>query len=255
MWNKIAPLALLIATVSTTPSFAVETVRVGLAHFPPFVIYEMKKGISGIAVEMIDVMNKFQSKYRFEKIATSPMRKIRDFENGRYDISMFDNIDWGWRGLPVDVSEVFLKGGEIYIALKEPKRGQEFFSDFENKRMIGVLGYHYGFAGFNSNTAYLRKTFNMTLTTSNLGSINMILAGNRGDIAVVTSSFINKYLLKHPKAKKRLLLSKKVDQEYDHTFILRKGIGLNIEELNRLLGDMKNAGVLRPLWRFIEGAD
>jgi len=33
---------------------------------------------------------------------------------------MFDNLAWGWSGYNVDSSEVFLRGGEVYIAKAEP---------------------------------------------------------------------------------------------------------------------------------------
>jgi hypothetical protein len=36
--------------------------------------------------------------------------------------------------------------------------------DFNNNNMIGILGFHYGFANFNSGEDYLIKEFNMMLT-------------------------------------------------------------------------------------------
>ncbi len=68
----------------------------------------------------------------------------------------------------------------------------------------------------------------MQLTKSNLGSILMVISGNRGDIAVVTKSFLGKYLRENPEQRKKLLVSKKMDQEYQLAIIIRQGIGQGI---------------------------
>lgn len=141
-----------------------------------------------------------------------------------------------------------MRGGEIYIAPAEPGKGQEYFDNFKNKRIVGIKGYHYGFANFNSDPEYLIKNFNMELTPSNAGSIKMILAGNRGDIAVVTRSYLAMYLNEHPSDRDKLLLSTKLDQVYQHRIILRRNIQITIGEINGLLTALKNNGKLDVLW-------
>lgn len=242
-----------------SPVSAVQVVKVGVYHFPPFMVVrgtqssstDQVQAASGVIIEMLQAMNAFQDEYHFETFITSPRRRFTDFREGMYDVSMFDSLAWGWEGLPVEATNVFLRGGEVYIAQSKPGRGQEFFSSFEDKRMIGVLGYHYGFAAFNADSDYLRKKFKMQLTPSNLGSIRMILAGNRGDIAVVTKSFLAQYLGNHPEHRDELLISERMDQEYHHTIIVRKGVSPGAGELNSLLESMRQAGKLQPLWQSI----
>lgn len=191
-------------------------------------------------MELLNYMNTVQSTYKFEPVQTSTMRKIRDFKNGSYDLGFFDNLKWGWDKADVDASQVYMRGKEIYIAKKKPGRTEDYFTDFTGKSMVGMLGYHYGFANFNADASYLRKKYNMQTSTSNEGSIKMILH-DRGDIAVVSDAFLNWYLITHPEARAKILISKKVDQHYLLTAIVRKNIRPSVQEINTLLSKFKQS--------------
>jgi ABC-type amino acid transport substrate-binding protein len=238
---------LLFAIFLTAPSVhARDKVFVGVAHFPPYIINEGGT-VGGLAMEMLALMNAEQSNYEFVALPTLPTTRHKIFDLGRYDMSMFDNLDWGWKGRDVEASEVYLRGGEIYITRAEPGKDQTYFDSFKNKKMVGIEGYHYAFADFNSDPTYLTNNFNIELTRSNEGSIQMILAG-RGDIAVVTKAYLGMYLNDHPEDREKLLLSTKYDQTYQHRIILRRNIKLTIAEINALLASLTQSGKLDALW-------
>ncbi len=242
----VAALLIVIAPLSLSK----EVVKVGLAHFPPY-IEAREENISGLAIDMIKLMNLHQSDYEFIPVRTTAATRHREFSAGRHDMSLFDNLAWGWKDYDVEATNVYLTGCEVYIASAEPGRDQSFFTDFENKKMIGMLGYHYGFAGFNSDLEYLRTIYKMELTQSNWGSIKMVLAKNRGDIAVVTKAFLNQYLRTYPEHRSKLLISTKKDQEYRFVSVIRKGIRPTVTELNTLFSTLENNGSLPALWRTI----
>lgn len=225
-----------------------EVIRVGLAHFPPY-IEARDAPVRGLAADMLTLMNGAQNLYEFVPVITNAAVRHREFSVGRHDMSMFDNLNWGWSGYEVDATQVYLTGGEVYIAQAMPDRDESFFGDFEHKKMIGMLGYHYGFAGYNANIEYLRTTYQMELTQSNRGSIQMVLAGNRGDIAVVTKAFLNQYLDRHPHLRPKLLISRKLDQEYRFSMVIRRGIRPTVDELNALLDELNANGQLPALWK------
>ncbi|MFV1874067.1 MAG: substrate-binding periplasmic protein [Oleiphilus sp.] len=237
----------LLTFISISSAQPREKILVGVAHFPPFIVNENGK-VGGLAMDMIKLMNAQQSKYEFIALPTLSNTRHKIFDLGRYDMSMFDSLDWGWEGREVDASDIYLEGGEVYITQAIPGRTQAYFDDFKGKSLVGIEGYHYAFANFNSDPDFLSTRFNMKLTRSNLGSIEMILAGNRGDIAVVTKSYLGLYLNNHPAAKDKLLISSHFDQRYQHRIILRRGISLTITEVNALLSALKNSGKLAPLW-------
>lgn len=209
-------------------------VKVGATEFPPYIIITEDGKVRGIIDETINYMNSIQQDYKFVASPAAAMRRHENFKKNVFDISFFDSIEWGWAKDQVQVSDVFMRGKEVYIARAIPGRDESYFQDLKNKTMVGMLGYHYGFTNFNSDPVYLRKNFNMQLTTSNESSIKMILY-ERGDIAVVSDAYLNWYLSQHPQAKEKLLISKKIDQKYAHTIIVRKNIRPTIAEINQLL--------------------
>ncbi|WP_413291008.1 substrate-binding periplasmic protein [Bdellovibrio sp. HCB337] len=232
----IPSLSFALATSETEP----QVVKVGVVEFPPYIQIENNGQVSGMIGLVLEYLNAAQDDYVFQPIPTSAMRRHRDFKNGMYDQSFFDNVEWGWDKSTVDATDVYMTGKEIYIALKKPGRGESYFANFSQKSMVGILGYHYGFAAFNSDPTYLRKKFNMQTSTSNEGSIKMILF-ERGDIAIVSDAFLNEYLKRHPDDRKKLLISEKVDQNYNHTIVIRKNTRPSVQEMNTLMSKFKQS--------------
>ncbi|MBS1971950.1 MAG: ABC transporter substrate-binding protein [Bdellovibrionales bacterium] len=234
----LASPSLSLATESTQKAPSV--VRVGAVEFPPYIHIESGGKVTGLLETLLNFMNKEQSQYIFQAIPISAMRRHGDFKNGDYNLSFFDNIDWGWDKNTVDISNVYMRGKEVYIAKRKPDRTDSYFNDLSGKSMIGILGYHYGFANYNADPAFLRKKYNMQLSNSNEGSIKMILF-DRGDIAVVSDIYLNSYLKKHPEDKAKLLISNKTDQQYSHTVIVRKNTHPTVQEINLLLNKFQQS--------------
>jgi hypothetical protein len=105
-------LSFLVPSVSVQ---AIEIVKVGVYEFPPYVFVGEKA--TGITVEMIGLMNKFQKDYKFEVVTTTPQRRYKDFNDKKFDMLLFESKGWGWLKYPIAGSIAFLKGGEHYISL------------------------------------------------------------------------------------------------------------------------------------------
>jgi len=230
-------------------AWAGQVVHVGGYDFPPFV--EDSAGHAhGLALDMIAALNKAQTEYEFQFVPTTARRRYADLSEGRIDAIFFESPEWDWaeKGYKVDFSNVFLRGGEVFIALKKPGRGQEWFADLKGKRIVGILGYHYGFAGFNSDPDWLARTWNMKLVTNHKSSIDMVLA-DRMDVAIVTDAYLNAFLNANAEAAERLLVSNRYDQLYSHRAVVRRGGPIEVGTVNRLLADMERDGTLPRLWR------
>ncbi len=222
------------------------TVRVSASHFPPY-INESPNGRSGMAIDMLNIINDFQSKYHFTVVASPTMRRFYFFEQGRYNVSFFDHLHWGWENYAVKATNVYLRGGEKYVALAKPGRGQEYFEGFKGKTLGGFLGYHYGVAKFNSDPKVLKQEYNMELSSTHEGNLRKVL-GNRIDVAILTDAFLSRYFVLHPEQKAKLLVSDIWDQRYNFSIIVRDDSTPNVEELNQLLLQMKRVNALQPLW-------
>ncbi len=222
-------------------------VKVGGYSFPPFVDSTTNE-TTGITIDLIKALNTFQKKYRFEFFLTSPKRRYHAFEKGYFDLIFFENILWGWKSIPVDVSKVFLTGGEVYITKASPEKDQSYFDSLEGKSKAGILGYHYGFANFDATPEILNQTYQMKLFTDHNLMIDKVITG-QADIAVVTFSYLFYYLKKAPFDAPKLMISKKYDQKYRHTVLVRKRVNPSVDEINLLLENMKNRGILKKIWK------
>lgn len=222
------------------------SVSVGMYPFAPFVEMKGSHGEVGMTIDLVTALNKVQNAYHFKTVIIPPKRRYHSFNDGHYDVIFYESKSWGWQDIKVDVSQVYQKGGESYVALKKPDRDQSYFDDFSGKRMIGILGFHYGFADFNAGEDFLRNNFNMLITTDNDKNMNLLLK-ERGDVVVVTKAYLQRYLLEHPDNEPLLLISEKLDQEYNHTALLRPGISPSIDEINTMLGTLKQTGEMKIL--------
>lgn len=227
---------------------AADVVKVGGYDFPPFIDGDGADR-KGLTLDMIEALNKRQSQYEFRFVPVSPRRRYSDLTEGRFDVMFFESPEWEWaeKGYPVDFSEVFLRGGEVFIAPAKPGRGQDYFSNIKGKRIVGILGYHYGFADFNADPDHLARTFGMKLVNTHRSSIEMVLA-ERMDLGVVTDSYLWAYLKNNPNARDRLIVSDRYDQAYNHRVLVRRGGPIPVATINRLLGDMEKDGTLSRLW-------
>jgi len=238
--------ALLFSYLFATSAIATEIIRVGIYDFPPYVFIAEES--SGITIEMIAAINKFQNQYKFVAVPTTSRRRYRDFEQNKFDIMFFESKNWGWGPYPVVASNVFAMGSEVYVTQAKKSRNQDFFSDFKNKAMIGVLGYHYQFANFNTKQEYLKKNFNLLLTDSQKKSLALIL-NNRGQIAVLSNAYLNYHFSRTPGDRAKLLISNKYAQIYQHTILIRKNDKISLQYINNLLAQMKKNDTLQPLWQ------
>ena len=227
---------------------AAQIVRIGGYDFPPFV-EDSASGVHGVALDIIAELNRRQSDFEFQFVPTTPRRRYADLTEGHIDAILFESPEWDWaaKGYPVDFTSVFLRGGEVFVALAKPGRGQDWFDQLKGKRLVGILGYHYGFAGFNADPDWLARNWGMKLVTSHKSSIEMVLA-ERVDVAIVTDSYLNAFMRHNPEAAGRLLVSNTADQIYNHRIVVRRGGPIDAAGFDRLLAEMSADGTLSRLW-------
>ena len=218
---------------------AAQEVRVGAYHFPPYVLKPESKQPEGLLPDLLHALNQVQDDYRFRLVATSTMRRYRDLQSGRFDLILFESPSWGWQDTAHDALNLHIEDAEVYVARLQPGRDEGYFADFTGKRMALYNGYHYGFAGFNSDQAFLTETFNALLTYSHDSNLIMLLRG-RADVAVVTRSFLQAYLKQYPEKASALLVSQRLDQVYRHQALLRPQSPISAQGLAALLQQLNH---------------
>ncbi|MCK9225727.1 MAG: transporter substrate-binding domain-containing protein [Candidatus Muirbacterium halophilum] len=221
-------------------------VKVGGYIFPPFIEMSKTGEVVGLTCDIIDGMNNIQKKYQFEFVLTSSKNRYKDMFLGKYDIIFFENILWEWSDYAVQASKVFLKGGEVYITNAEDGKNQIYFNNLDGKLLLGVSGYHYQFADFITDENYLKSNYNARMTKSHSDNI-LSVVNKKADIAIVTKSFILKYLHDNPEISLRILVSEKFDQEYNHTIIVKDNSSISVEEIDKILDDLKSSDIMEDI--------
>ncbi len=158
MTLKIISIAFSIFCITLSAAAKPIEVRVGGYVFEPYIVEEDNGKWTGLTIDLIEALNKQQKDYFFKLVHTSAIRRYDDFKSGFFDLIFFEDLKWGWKDIPTQYSDVFLTGGEFFVALKtktndtglREKRNQEFFKKLNGKRIAGVRGVHYSFNQFQS---------------------------------------------------------------------------------------------------------
>ncbi|MFT7008278.1 MAG: polar amino acid transport system substrate-binding protein [Colwellia sp.] len=237
--------SLFISFLFSASTLAIDVVKVGIYDFPPYAFIGDKT--TGITVQMIAAMNKFQNKYEFVAVPTTAKRRYRDFDHKKFDMMIFESTKWGWQNYPLAVSNAFVTGADVYVTQAKLSRGQDFFSDVKNKAIVGVLGYHYQFANFPDRQDYLKKNFKL-LQTNNQKKVLELILNDRAEIGILPKEYLRYHFSNSPADEAKLLISDKFDQIYQHTILVRKDHKISINYINKLLSQMKKNGILKPLW-------
>ena len=241
---------LLLAALAASwvlPAQAAQLVRVGAAHFPPYTVRPENGADTGLLPQMVEALNRLQSDYRFVLVPTSIPRRFGDFKQGRIDMAIFENPEWGLKEIPHNDVDMGLEDAEIFVAQREDGRQQHYFSDLSGKRLALFSGYHYEFANFNADPKFLAQNFKASLTYSHDSNLLMVLRG-RADIALVTRSYLSDYLLRNEKVRDELLVSQRIDQVYHHYAILRPTAPITSEAFSKLLQGLRDNGEMLKIF-------
>lgn len=229
---NLSGIVIFLFCLFTTAHADSKIVNVGGYNFPPFV---EKDGKTGMVQELIEKLNKAQSKYKFVFNLTSANRRYRDLTNRKIDAIFFEDEAWSWESekIPYQKTGIILKGGEVYVALNKPKRDQRYFDSFSGKKVRAIFGYHYNFANMKTDPEVLRKR-GISVSQSNDENVKDLL-NERVDIIVI-NSFIVDILLKQDKdLSSKLLISEKVDQHYQLRILLNEKSPINASEIEKMV--------------------
>ncbi|CAM4072072.1 Extracellular solute-binding protein family 3 [Pseudomonas reidholzensis] len=239
--------ALLLFALSwlAVPAWAEQGVeiRIGAAHFPPYTVRPEQGAERGLLAQLAEALNALQQDYRFVLVPTSIPRRFGDFQQGRTDMAIFENPQWGWQQIPHQAVDMGLEDAEIFVARQQPGRDQHYFDELRGKRLALFNGYHYAFAHFNSDPRQLVETYSATLTYSHDSNLFMVQRG-RAEIALVTRSFFSDFLVRNPGSRDQLMASERVDQVYHHYALLRPGAPISGATFASLLRRLRDNGEL-----------
>lgn len=247
--KTLALLAAIIA-LATAPVYANETeITLGVYHFPPVASVAANGEAEGFLRDLLHELEQTHQNVSFRIFHTSPKRRYLDFDAGLYDVIFFESPDWGWKEKEVDISSPILADEDLYVALKKSGRDSSFFEDLHQRSIVAISGYHYGFSGYETDNSVLEQQFDIEFSDSHSRSINLIKADRPSvaEVAIVSYSYLQRHLARHPEDWDKLLISNEPDQRYQLSIITRKGGAASADEMLRLLAPLVDNGRYRQL--------
>ena len=245
-------LAVLTAAVmlAAAPVSAAETeITVGAYNFPPIVSVSPDGKPSGLLNDLLTALERAHEDVSFRIVHTSPKRRYLDFDTGLYDVIFFESPKWGWQDKAVSISRPILTDEQLYVALKKPGRDLSFFDNLSERSIVAISGYHYGFAGYETDQSMLEQKFDIEFSDSHSRNLNLIKADRPSvaEVAIVSHSYLQRHLARHPEDWDKLLISDQPDQRYLLCIIGQKNGTASADYMMQLLAPLVENGQYRRL--------
>jgi ABC-type amino acid transport substrate-binding protein len=249
-FRKILAIFAAAIMLATVPVYANETeITVGVYHFPPIASVGPDGKAEGLLGDLLQELAQTHQSVSFRVFHTSPKRRYLDFDAGLYDVIFFENPGWGWTEKEVDITRPILADEELYVALKKPGRDSSFFENLQQRSIVAISGYHYGFTGYETDNSVLEQKFDIEFSDSHTRNINLIKADRPSvaEVAIVSYSYLQRHLARHPEDWDKLLISSEPDQRYQLSIIARKNGAVSADDMLKLLAPLVDNGRYRQL--------
>jgi ABC-type amino acid transport substrate-binding protein len=224
-------------------------VRIGVYNFPPIAMVDQHNRARGLLGDPLAEFRNLNTDLSFKVLHTSPSRRHLDFRSGLFDVMFFEHPDWNWASKPIEISGPILRDEEVYVALNKDNRDQSFFDRIGERRIVAIAGYHYGFAGLESDSNKLRNQFDIELSHSHQRNLDLIRADRPSvaEVAIVSRSFLTTYFSRFPDQRDDFLVSDNVDQTYELHVITRKNGPVSLKTVEELLQQLIDSGRYQEL--------
>jgi hypothetical protein len=199
---------------------------------------------SGLAEDIIDLLNETQNKYKFQHILLPTKRLYKNMIEGKLDGTTFNNIDWGWEKNKVKKSNDLIQDQDVFLSLKSQNIEESYFDNIGKVKTVGVLGYFYTFTGFNDDQQLLKTKYNMALVKSEAKVADLLIKG-RGKIGIMASTLLDFIKVNDNEKYNKLYISKRYDSKYTRHFLVYNDSPLSVAELNNYFKKLNSEGKLK----------
>ena len=232
--NRYILSLLIVCSLFTGNALSREPVYVAAYDFPPFFSGTLE---TDVTTELVNLLNDNQNEYEFIIQAIPPNGRYQALSaEGCCDVIFFESLLWGWQNRQIKVAETFplLRGSERLVAKKIPGRDQSFFDELDGLKLGGVRGYHYLFGGTVMNSEEVAKRYSIYLSDSRITNLRMLIGG-RIDAAVLNDELLSALKNSSVNYLEQLLISDRVESEYELGVVVATGKGISVEEVQRLV--------------------
>ncbi len=119
---------------------------------------------------------------------------------------------------------------EIYVAANGSDLA--LFDDITGQKIAAVYGYHYGFADFNGDPAYLQQAYAVEQPLNSCTSLYYVRDG-RVNVSIVPDIYLQKFLEAYPQYQGRFMAGPQPDQVYEHSIVVSEDAPTALDEIVR----------------------
>lgn len=219
-------------------------VKVGGYPFEPFV-----DGEDGVTPAFLKELNKRQSAVRFEFVPVPSQRRYELLRRGVVDAFFFEMPVWGWQTLAEDITttRAILRGSEVLVARRQDRLSEDVFRLSPERKVALTLGYHYAFADFMADQAYIGTKVDAVFGET-IGQTLRYLRSGAADLAIMSDIFLYREFMRNPALKEQLTLGPDPDQTYALPLLVRNAAPVKAAELDALLATMYADGSLQAFF-------
>ena len=218
--------------------------KVGGYPFEPFVDDDQ-----GITADFIALLNRSQQQIHFEFVPIPSQRRYELMRREVIDAVFFEMPVWGWQGFEedVEVSSSILRGTEVFVARRDSST-EDLFGLSHDRKVALTLGYHYAFAGFNSDQNHLRTIVDPIFAEKVSQTLRYLRSG-AADMAVMSDIFLLSQYEKNPNLQSELTIGPVPDHDYSLPVIIHKSAPVTAQQIDDIVNGLRKSGELA---RFFE---
>jgi len=223
---------------TSSPLFANTKILIPVGAYPFAPYYELQDGKpKGITLDTLEILNKLQNEYEFRITEISPQRRYKLFEELQIEMIFFEDPAWQWNKVEHISIPLGIDDEEVYFALAAKSSQPRYFENFKGKRMVGLQGYHYRFAGMISDEEYLKKHYQMQLVNTYDASVLFVIT-DRADVGLATRSYLRTYFHLHPEHKPLIRIGKKPDHSFTLKVVMSKKSKISKTRMQSLIDQL-----------------
>lgn len=249
MRNSLLALMIVVGLFALNSANAADRIPVKVGAYEYGVVYYFQDGEpNGIVPIVIRMLNEIQTEFEFQLAETSSRRRYQSVASGEVDLILLESSQWEWQAYDVSFSEPIVTETDVYLALADRKDHDQLFADVTRNPMLCVLGFHYGFADFNADPAYLQDNFDVLLRYNEKEVLDGLLAGE-APIGIVSEGFLARQIVTDPDLRHQVVSADKPDAVYDLVSVLANSSPITLADFNRLIDQLHATGEVERLWQ------
>ncbi|WP_221074468.1 hypothetical protein [Agarivorans aestuarii] len=216
-------------------------IKVGGYDFPPYVTHDVSSNrSSGVTLDIIRALNHLQDDYSFRFVSTSRHHRHAAFSRQRFELILFENLQWGWQKFNVQQSLALVLDRNLLLTQQDHDYQQKGLFLPEHQYSV-VL-----FDELHQREHLSDEGFAVRTCSHVMNCVKLVLKG-RVDFAMVNESYYLPLTRQRPSILESLKQVENFSPVYSLHALVHKDSRLSVEQLNVFFEQLSLSGHLQQI--------